>query len=169
MNRLEGKVVVVTGGARGVGYEICRRFSEENPQAIYSLDMNPGGYRHEVVHNVQLNICDREALAGFAQRVREEQGRCDVIINNAAITRDGMLHKMTEDKWDAVIEVNLKGTFNVTQALVPFLLERALSVWYIPGPRNSISTGKKFVPIYWRLIMWRPKWRSRFRPRYWSR
>ena len=124
MNRLEGKVVVVTGGARGVGYEICRRFSEENPQAIYSLDMNPGGYRHEVVHNVQLNICDREALAGFAQRVREEQGRCDVIINNAAITRDGMLHKMTEDNWDAVIEVNLKGTFNVTQALVPFLLEQ---------------------------------------------
>ena len=88
------------------------------------MDMNPGGYEHQLVHNVQLNICDRKALADFAQQLREEQGKCDVIINNAAITRDGMLHKLTEDKWDAVIEVNLKGTFNVIQALVPFLLEQ---------------------------------------------
>ncbi len=124
MNRLEGKVIVVTGGARGVGYEICKRFAEENPKAIYSLDMTEGGYEHELVHNVVLNICDRDALADFAQRIREEQGQCDVIINNAAITRDGMLHKMTEEKWDAVIEVNLKGVFNVTQALVPFMLEQ---------------------------------------------
>lgn len=123
-NRLEGKVVVVTGGARGVGYEICKRFAEENPKAIYSIDMSEGGFENEKVIPVKLNICDREALAAFAQRVKEEQGHCDVIINNAAITRDGMLHKMTEDKWDAVIDVNLKGTFNVTQALVPMMLEQ---------------------------------------------
>ena len=124
MKRLEGKVIVVTGGARGVGYEICKRFAEEAPARIYSLDVTEAGYEHELVSCVKVDITNRKDVAEFAEIVKKAENRIDVIINNAAITRDAMLYKMTEEQWDAVINVNLKGTFNITQAVVPFMLEQ---------------------------------------------
>ncbi len=124
MNRLKGKVIIVTGGARGVGHEICKRFSEENPEVVYSLDTVPRGVDNEKVRPVQLDITDRAAIFKFADRIREEFGHADVLINNAAITRDAMLVKMTEEQWDAVIDVNLKGVFNMTQAIAPFMLDQ---------------------------------------------
>jgi len=124
MNRLEGKVVVVTGGARGVGYEICKRFADENPARIYSIDVIEEGYRHELVQCVKLDITNRKEIAEFVEQIKEAENRVDVIINNAAITRDAMLYKMTEEQWDVVINVNLKGTFNITQGIVPFMLEQ---------------------------------------------
>ncbi|WP_369282820.1 SDR family oxidoreductase [Oscillibacter sp. GMB15532] len=135
MDRLKGKVVVITGGARGVGYCMCQRFAQENPEMIYSVDMAEGGYKHPLVRPVKLSITDRAALAAFALQVREEFGHVDVLINNAAITRDAMLYKMTEEQWDAVINVNLKGTFNITQALVLFMREQKT------GCILSISSG----------------------------
>lgn len=135
MDRLKGKIVIITGGARGVGYCMCKRFAEENPAVIYSIDMADGGYDHPLVRPVKLSITDRPALAKFAGQVQEEFGRVDVLINNAAITRDAMLYKMTEDQWDAVINVNLKGTFNMTQAVVPFMREQKA------GCILSISSG----------------------------
>lgn len=124
MDRLKGKVVIITGGARGVGYEMCKRFSTENPEIVYSVDTTAGGYEHEKVRPVELDITDRAAVAQFAERIREEFGRVDVLINNAAITRDAMLVKMTEEQWDAVINVNLKGVFNMSQAVARLMLER---------------------------------------------
>ncbi|WP_293007317.1 MULTISPECIES: SDR family oxidoreductase [unclassified Oscillibacter] len=135
MDRLKGKVVVITGGARGVGYCMCERFAQENPEVIYSIDMADGGYAHPLVRPVKLSITDRTSLAAFALQVREEFGHVDVLVNNAAITRDSMLYKMTEEQWDAVIDVNLKGTFNITQALVPFMREQK------KGCILSISSG----------------------------
>ncbi len=124
MDRLKGKVVVITGGARGVGYEMCKRFSEENPAIIYSVDTTPNGYEHEKVRPVELNITDRDAIEKFYEQIREEFGRVDVLINNAAITRDAFLIKMTEEQWDAVINVNLKGVFNMTQFAARMMVER---------------------------------------------
>ena len=124
MDRLKGKVVVITGGARGVGYEMCKRFSEENPAIIYSVDTTPNGYEHEKVRPVELNITDRDAIEKFYEQIREEFGRVDVLINNAAITRDAFLIKMTEEQWDAVINVNLKGVFNMTQFAARIMVER---------------------------------------------
>lgn len=135
MDRLKGKVVVITGGARGVGYCMCERFAQENPEVIYSIDMAGGGYAHPLVRPVKLSITNRTSLAAFALQVREEFGHVDVLVNNAAITRDSMLYKMTEEQWDAVIDVNLKGTFNITQALVPFMREQK------KGCILSISSG----------------------------
>jgi 3-oxoacyl-[acyl-carrier protein] reductase len=135
MDRLKGKVIIVTGGARGVGYEICRRFSEENPDVIYSIDTTPAGYAHDTVRLIQLDITDRPAVAAFAEQVRKESGRVDVLINNAAVTRDAMLVRMTEEQWDTVVNVNLKGTFTMTQAIAPVMLERK------KGSIISISSG----------------------------
>jgi 3-oxoacyl-[acyl-carrier protein] reductase len=124
MNRLENKVVVITGGSRGVGYEICKRFAEENPTVIYSIDVTEGGYDHELVKHIKLDITNRDEIAEFVEKIKIEHNRVDVLINNAGIVRDGMLAKLTEDKWDAVINVNLKGTFNMTQAMAAFMLEQ---------------------------------------------
>ncbi len=135
MDRLKGKVIVITGGARGVGYCMCERFAQENPEIIYSVDMADGGYKHPLVRPVKLSITDRPALTDFARQIKAEFGHVDVLINNAAITRDSMLYKMTEEQWDAVIDVNLKGTFNITQALVPFMREQKT------GCILSISSG----------------------------
>jgi 3-oxoacyl-[acyl-carrier protein] reductase len=135
MNRLNGKAVIVTGGARGVGYEICKRFSEENPEIIYSIDTSAAGYEHKKVRLVQLDITDRSAVASFSRQIKQETGHADVLINNAAITRDAMLVKMSEEQWDLVIAVNLKGTFNITQAVAPFMLEQK------KGSIISISSG----------------------------
>ena len=124
MDRLKGKVCVVTGGAQGVGYETVKRFAEENPERIYSIDMNEGGYEHPLVTHVKLNICDRAGCEALAARIQQECGHCDVLVNNASITRDAMLWKMTDEQWDAVINVNLKGTFLITQALIPMFREQ---------------------------------------------
>ncbi len=124
MNRLKDKVIIVTGGARGVGYEICKRFANEDPTRIYSLDIVDQGYEHELVKWVKVDITNRDEISEFVKTIKKEYNRVDVIINNAAITRDAMLYKMTEEQWDAVINVNLKGTFNITQAVAPFMLEQ---------------------------------------------
>ncbi len=124
MKRLKDKVIIVTGGARGVGYEICKRFAEEDPARIYSLDVVEQGYSHKLVQYVKVDITNRAEISEFIKTIKQDYNRVDVLINNAAITRDSMLYKMTEEQWDSVINVNLKGTFNITQAVVPFMLEQ---------------------------------------------
>jgi len=84
---------------------------------------------------VVLNITDRQALAEFAERIRQEQGQCDVIINNAAITRDGMLHKMSVDNWNLVIDVDLTGTFYGTQEAIKIMRDKGY------GRVINISSG----------------------------
>ncbi|WP_022819805.1 3-oxoacyl-[acyl-carrier-protein] reductase [Fusobacterium russii] len=117
MNRIEGKVVVVTGSARGIGRAIVERLAKENPKMIISCDMGETTYEEKnVVHKI-LNVTDREAIKTFVEEVENEYGKIDVLVNNAGITKDALLVRMAEDQWDAVIDVNLKGVFNMTQAV----------------------------------------------------
>lgn len=117
MNRIEGKVVVVTGSARGIGRAIVERLAKESPKIIISCDMGETTYEEKnVVHKI-LNVTDREAIKTFVEEVENEYGKIDVLVNNAGITKDALLVRMGEDQWDAVIDVNLKGVFNMTQAV----------------------------------------------------
>lgn len=117
MNRLEGKVVVVTGAARGIGRAIVERLAKENPKIIISCDMGETTFvEKNVVHKI-LNVTDREAIKTFVDEVENEYGKIEVLVNNAGITKDALLVRMGEDQWDAVIDVNLKGVFNMTQAV----------------------------------------------------
>jgi len=70
-----------------------------------------------------LNVTDREAIKTFVDEVENEYGRIDILVNNAGITKDGLLMRMTEEQWDAVINVNLKGVFNMTQAVSRSMLK----------------------------------------------
>ena len=117
MERLKGKVAVVTGAARGIGRNIVETFLAEGARMVYALDITPGEYTHPHLAHVALNVTDRSAVAAFAQRAQNEVGQIDVLVNNAGVTKDKLLAKMTEEDWDFVLDVNLKGVFNLTQAV----------------------------------------------------
>lgn len=116
--RLENKVAVVTGGAQGLGKAMSLRFAQEGAKVI-TADMQELDYNHDNVEGKILNVTDREAVQKFFDEVIESYGQIDVLVNNAGITRDGMTRKMSEEDWDAVMDVNLKGVFNLTRLVGP--------------------------------------------------
>jgi 3-oxoacyl-[acyl-carrier protein] reductase len=123
----ENKVCLVTGAAQGIGRAIVERFANNGAQCVYALDVNAQTLQsafsdHENVKPVVINICDREAIQYLVESIRETYGRIDVLVNNAGVTRDALLEKMTEQDWDFVIDVNLKGVFNLTQAVAPNMM-----------------------------------------------
>ena len=123
MNRLEGKVVLVTGSARGIGRAIVEKLAAHGAKMVISCDMGETSYEQaNVVHKI-LNVTDREAIKTFVDEVEKEYGKIEVLVNNAGITKDGLIMRMSEDQWDAVIDVNLKGVFNMTQAVSKSMLK----------------------------------------------
>ncbi|MDK2866313.1 MAG: 3-oxoacyl-[acyl-carrier protein] reductase [Clostridiales bacterium] len=120
--RLEGKVAVVTGGAQGIGRAISETFAKEGAKVI-AVDMQEATFDTEMIKGYKLNITDRDAIAKFVEETVAAYGHIDILVNNAGITRDALINKMTEDMWDMVINVNLKGVFNMAQAIGPHMME----------------------------------------------
>jgi len=120
--RLENKVAIVTGGAKGLGGEMALTFAREGAKVI-AVDMMPLTYENENVEYYQLNVTDGEACKALFEYAKEKYGRIDILVNNAGITRDSMTRKMTDDQWDLVIDINLKGVFNLTRYVGPFMEE----------------------------------------------
>ena len=139
MKRMEGKVAIVTGGARGIGRQIVDTFVKEGAKKVISVDMAMGQSESECVKDVVLNVTDRESIARFVEEVKDEFGQVDVLVNNAGITRDALVNKLDEDDWNLVIDVNLKGVFNLTQAIVPMMLEKG---------KGSIVNISSVVGVY---------------------
>jgi NAD(P)-dependent dehydrogenase (short-subunit alcohol dehydrogenase family) len=130
--RLPGKVALVTGAAGGIGAATARRFGREGalvvvndakPDGLEAVasDVRAAGSQALVVAGDVTKKADCELMVGAAVR---EFGRLDILINNAGINRDAMAAKMTEEQWDAVLAVNLKGTFLCAQAALPGMRER---------------------------------------------
>ena len=126
--RLKDKIAIVTGGARGIGKAISELFAREGATVII-LDLLPQGQKvADSINDTgkraeyhQVSVTDKTAVEGVFKEVNNKYGRIDILINNAGITRDRTLEKMSEEEWDAVIEVNLKGVFICTQAVVPYM------------------------------------------------
>jgi 3-oxoacyl-[acyl-carrier protein] reductase len=123
MKRLEGKVAIVTGGAQGIGQCICETFAREGA-AVVAVDMTDLTYTCENVTGYKLNVTKRTDIEQFITETVNKYGHIDILVNNAGITRDALVNKMTEDMWDVVIDVNLKGVFNLTQAVAPVMLDQ---------------------------------------------
>ena len=130
--RLPGKVALVTGAAGGIGAATARRFGREGalvvvndakPDGLEAVasDVRAAGSQALAVAGDVTKKADCELMVGAAVR---EFGRLDILINNAGINRDAMAAKMTEEQWDAVLAVNLKGTFLCAQAALPGMRER---------------------------------------------
>lgn len=145
--RLENKVCVITGAANGIGFATAQKFSNEGALAII-CDMNQeqvdaavkkivdaGGHAEGYV----LNVTDRASIDLVVAALMARHGRIDVLINNAGITKDARLVNMTEQQFDAVVDVNLKGVFNCTQAVVPHMLKAG---------KGSIVSASSVVGLY---------------------
>lgn len=119
---LKGKIALVTGGARGIGKEIVLKFAE-NGATVISGDLIDPDYSQENVSHVKLNVTDRENVKEVAAQLKEKYGKLDILVNNAGITRDSLLQRMKEQDWDLVVDINLKGVYNVMQGMVSLLLK----------------------------------------------
>jgi 3-oxoacyl-[acyl-carrier protein] reductase len=120
--KLFNKVAVVTGGAKGIGGEIAKLFALEGAKVVVA-DMGELSFQLDNVELINLNVADSAACKVFFDQVIAKYGRIDVLVNNAGITRDAMTKKMTDEQWDAVINVNLKGVFNLTRYVGPKMEE----------------------------------------------
>lgn len=126
--RLKNRIAIVTGGSRGIGQAISELFAKEGATVVI-IDLLPQG--KAVVDGIEaaggkaeyhnISVTDKSAVEGLFAQINEKYGKIDVLINNAGITRDRTLEKMSEAEWDAVIEVNLKGVFLCTQAVIPYM------------------------------------------------
>lgn len=139
MERVSGKIALVTGSARGIGRAIVEKLAAEGAKMVISCDMGAATYEQSNVRHEILNVTDRAGIAALVAKIEEEFGRIDILVNNAGITKDALLVKMTEDQWDDVINVNLKGVFNVTQAVAPLMTKNKY---------GSIVTLSSVVGLY---------------------
>jgi len=126
--RLKDKIAIITGGARGIGQAISELFAKEGATVII-MDLLPQGQQvADGINNAggkaeyhRVSVTDKPAVEKLFQQVNDNYGKIDILINNAGITRDRTLEKMSEEEWDAVVDVNLKGVFLCTQAVVPYM------------------------------------------------
>ncbi len=130
--RLEGKVAVVTGGSRGIGSAICRELAAEGAFVYVNYASSPDAAQAvlDVIRGsggdgalLQFDVSDREAVSKALGGVLDERGTVHVLVNNAGITRDTLLARMKEEDWDRVLDVNLKGVFNCTQAVLRAMMK----------------------------------------------
>ncbi len=116
--KLDRKLAIVTGAAKGIGMEIAKAFAIEGATVI-AADMGEMTYECNHVIYKKLNVTDSEGCKTFFDEIMTEYGHIDILVNNAGITKDAMTRKMTDEQWDAVLNVNLKGVFNLTRYVGP--------------------------------------------------
>lgn len=130
MKRLENKTAVVTGAAKGLGCAIAVKLAREGARVV-AADITPA---EETVVSIRANggeacvfivdVTQREQMTELVRHAVDTYGALDIMVNNAGINRDAMLHKMPEENWDTVIAVDLTGVFYGTQAAVKYMRER---------------------------------------------
>ena len=146
--RLKGKVSIITGGAQGIGQATARKFAEEGAivivcdmraeaveAAVADLRRTPG----VVADGHVVDVTKRPQIDAMVAAVKARFGRIDALVNNAGITLDARLQKMTDAQFDKVIDVNLKGTYNCAQAVLETMLAQG---------SGSITNASSVVGIY---------------------
>ncbi len=131
MGRYDGRVAMVTGAARGIGFAIAERFAAEGAKvAVLDLDESAARGAAERIGEGHLGLsCDvgvTESVEAAITRVVEELGGVHILVNNAGVTRDNLLFKMTDDDWDTVMNVHLRGAFLMSRAVQRVFVEQKL-------------------------------------------
>lgn len=129
----EKKVAIITGGSRGIGKEIAKKFANKNYNLVInyvSEKTNTEELKKEFealgaeVLFIKTNVTSYEECEKMAKDAINKFGKIDVLVNNAGVTKDSLLLRMKEEDFDTVINVNLKGTFNVTKACIPYMMKK---------------------------------------------
>ena len=129
--KLSNKVAIITGAAVGIGYAAAELFLEEGAR-VAICDINAEKIAEAAdtlsakgeVRGYACNIADKSQVDAMVEQVAKDFGRIDILINNAGITKDAQFYKMTEEQFDAVINVNLRGNFYMTKAVIPYMMEQ---------------------------------------------
>ena len=134
--KLKGKVAVITGGAQGIGYATARKFLDEGA-AVALVDQSTEALQSarsslkvngEIIETFTVDVTRREQLEEMVGQLRGRFGRVDILVNNAGITLDARIQNMTDEQFDRVIDVNLKGTYNSSKAVLATMLEQGSGV-----------------------------------------
>ncbi|PYZ91681.1 3-oxoacyl-ACP reductase [Salipaludibacillus keqinensis] len=158
--RLQGKTAIVTGGGRGIGKATALKFAQEGANVVVA-DLNDAEI-NQVATEIEtaggkalaqaVNVTDREAVSNLISSAKEAFGRVDIVVNNAGITADAQLLKMEEEQWDRVIDVNLKGVFNVSQAAAAEMKEQEGGV--ILNASSVVGTYGNFGQTNYAATKW---------------
>ena len=131
--QLEGKVALVTGGSRGIGKAIALELARRGADVAIGYAGNTAAADATVAEleslgrkalAVKADVADTAAVEAMVKQVVTEFGKVDMLVNNAGITRDGLLMRMKDADWDAVISTNLKSVFNTTKAVIKFMMKQ---------------------------------------------
>ncbi len=131
--KLGNKVSMITGGARGIGKEVAMTFAREGSD-IAICDVDEGtlqAAKKEIEEStgrnllaMKVDVISLKDCETFVNKILDNFGKLDILVNNAGITRDNLLLRMSEDEWDAVLDVNLKGAFNCIKAVTRSMMKR---------------------------------------------
>jgi 3-oxoacyl-[acyl-carrier protein] reductase len=133
MDQLQGKVAIITGGARGIGRSIASRFAEEGARIVIFDKFFPDDFnayadglraRGTEVVVEEVDVTSTESVEAACDRVAAQCGSIDILVNNAGITRDKLILRMKDEDWDAVLTVNLKGAFTMSRAVAKKMIRQ---------------------------------------------
>jgi 3-oxoacyl-[acyl-carrier protein] reductase len=160
------RTILITGGSRGIGRGICRAFAREDCRIYfnYSSATEAAAETERLVADaggcatgIQVNVASGKEVAEFTGRALDETGRIDVLVNNAGITRDGLIVRMKENDWDDVLNINLKGTFNCIKAVTKTMMKqrsgRIINVSSVvgvsgnPGQANYVASKAGIIGL----------------------
>ena len=160
--RFENKVVVITGGAAGIGRVTAESFAKEGAR-IAICDINPEAGEAAAkelgpeASFQQVDVASNAAVSGWIEGVLDKYGQIDVLVNNAGITRDGLIMRMKEEDWDAVISVNLKSAFNCIKAVSKIMVKQrsgriinlasVVGVMGNPGQANYVASKAGMIGL----------------------
>ena len=163
MKNLKCKYCIVTGAGKGIGKAIAKRFLEEEAAGVAILEWNlelaeatakeldPTG---EKVIAIRCNVANSDNVKEAVEAVMAKFGRVDALINNAGVTRDKIFHKMTDDDWYTVLNINLNGVYNLCKFVVPIMRQQesgsivnisSTSIMGNPGQANYAATKAAMV------------------------
>jgi 3-oxoacyl-[acyl-carrier protein] reductase len=160
------RTILITGGSRGIGRGICSAFARADYRIYFNYSSATGAAAETEklvadaggrATGIQVNVAAEKEVAEFVRRVLDETGRIDVLVNNAGITRDGLIVRMKETDWDDVLNINLKGTFNCIKAVTKTMMKqrsgRIINVSSVvgasgnPGQANYVASKAGIIGL----------------------
>jgi 3-oxoacyl-[acyl-carrier protein] reductase len=154
-DRLNGKVCLITGGGRGLGKAMALAFAGEGAKAVAISYVSNEAYAKETVQAIRdagrsaymtsVEVTNRESIKAWVSEISEAEGQVDVLVNNAGINRQGPIDTVTEEDWDDIMAVNLKGPFLVSQEVLPMMVKagggRIINIASVSGLYGGPTTA----------------------------